>query len=249
LGKPQINLGSQNRSTNSRKSTFIFVPKHNKHPTSVIMSKYEQVQQVDDIEEPPVIVEMVKPTTTTNTTTTTNSMGEEAQQQERTMNEDWNQQAKCAGCVGATAGCMTGGFCWSLVCATACLYCAKQEGTAGGAAARACGSYAIKAQVMARDVDKQHHVVQTSKEAATTIWSAVQDINREHQIVEKTKDCLVSTARGVGKVISVVAKEISSSTPNANATTTTTNATTTSSSSTSTTSPSSDNNASEELDR
>jgi hypothetical protein len=67
---------------------------------------------------------------------------------------------------------------------------------------------------MARDVDKQHHVIKTSKEAATTIWSAVNDINLEHQIVEKTKDRVVSTAQGVGKVISVVAnnKEIPSST-------------------------------------
>jgi hypothetical protein len=216
LGKTQTLAHNK---TDPRNQKQIFVPKNNQHQTSVIMSsKYEQVHQVDDIEEPPVIVEMVKP------------MGEA--QQERNI-DDWNK-AKCAGCVGATAGCLTGGFWLSLVCATGCLYCAKQEGTAGGDVARACGSYAIKAQVMARDVDKQHHVVQTSKEAATTIWSAVKDINQEHQIVEKTKDCVVSTAQGVGKVISVVAKEISSST------------TTSSSSSSSSTTTSSNNNAFEE---
>jgi hypothetical protein len=133
------NLGYQKR---------IFVPKNNKHQTSIIMSKYEQVHQADDIEEPLVIVERVK------------HMGE-AQQQERNLG-DWNK-AKCAGCVGATARCLTGGFWLSLVCATGCLYCAKQEGTAGGDVARACGSYAIKAQVMAREVDKQHHVVKRAK--------------------------------------------------------------------------------------
>jgi hypothetical protein len=178
------------------------------------MSQYEQVKQADDIEEPPVIVSMVKP------------MGEA--QQERNSIDDWNkQEVKYAGCVGATAGCLAGGFCLSLACATGCIYCAKQEGTAGGAVARACGSYAIKAQVMAREINEQHHVVEHSKEAAKAVWNKTKDINREHQIVEKTKDCVVSavksgieftkehnlverTAQGVGKVISVVAKEVAS---------------------------------------
>jgi hypothetical protein len=175
-------------------------------------TKYEQVKQSDDIEEPPVIVEMVKP------------MGKA--QQERNIDDHWNK-VKCAGCVGATVGCLTGGVWLSLVCATGCLYCAKQEGTAGGDVARACGSYAIKAQVMAREINEQHHVVKTSKEVAKAVWKMTKDINREHQIVEKTKDCVVSvvksgieftkehnlverTAQGVGKVVSVVAKEIAS---------------------------------------
>jgi hypothetical protein len=175
------------------------------------MSKYEQVKQSEDIEDPTVIMEMVKP------------MGKA--QQERNI-DDWNK-AKCASCVGATAGCLTGGIWLALVCATGCLYCAKQEGTEGGDVARACGSYAIKAQVMAREISEQHHVVKTSKEVAEAVWNKTKDINQEHQIVEKTKDCVVSvvksgieftkehnlverTAQGVGNVVSVVAKEIAS---------------------------------------
>jgi hypothetical protein len=112
--------------TDPRNQKHSFVPKNNKHQTSVIMSEYEQVQQTDDIEKPPVIAERVKPI-----------LGEA--QEEREDIDDWNK-AKCVGCVGATAGCLTGGFWLSLaVCATGCLYCAKQqEGTAGdGAVARA----------------------------------------------------------------------------------------------------------------
>jgi hypothetical protein len=67
------------------------------------MSTYEQVQQTDDNDKPPVIVERVKP------------MGEA--EQERYI-DHWNK-AKRAGCVVATAGCLTGRFRLSLaVCAT-----------------------------------------------------------------------------------------------------------------------------------
>jgi hypothetical protein len=174
-------------------------------------SSYISVRQSDDLEDPPVIDEVVK------------SM-EVVHQENNQEEDDWNR-AKCAGVVGGVAGCLTGG-CWlSLVCATGCIYVAKREGTTGDIA-RAFGACGIKANVMAREVDEQHQVVDKSKKAAVAVWSKARDLNREHQIVEKTKDCVKSgvkagvefsrehklverTVKGVGKVFSVVAQEIS----------------------------------------
>ena len=184
--------------------------KHN--PTNMKQSTYAPVKQVDDIDDATVIVEVVKPMETVR------------QEKEQNEIDDWTR-AKCAGVVGAIAGCLTGGFTCSLICATGCIYAAKQEGTVGDIA-RACGSSAIKANVMAREVDNEHQVVDKSKQAAAAVWSKAKDLNREHKIVEKTKDCVVSgvkagvefsrehklvekTAQGIGKVVSVVAQEVS----------------------------------------
>jgi hypothetical protein len=174
-------------------------------------SSYIPVKQSDDLESPPVIDEVVEP------------MEVVVHQENNHEEDDWSQ-AKCAGVVGGVAGCLTGGFWLSLVCATGCIYAAKREGTAGDIA-RACGTCGIKANVMAREVDEQHQVVDKSKKAAVAVWSKAKDLNREHQIVEKTKDCVKSgvkagvkfsrehklverTAQGVGKVLSSVVQEI-----------------------------------------
>ena len=139
---------------------------------------YDPVKQSDDLEDPPVIVEVVKPM--------------EALHEENISGEDddWNR-AKCAGVVGGIAGCLTGGFWLSVICTTGCIYAAKQEGTAGDIA-RACGTCAIKTNVMAREVDEQHQVVDKCKIAAAAVWCKAKDLNQEHQIVEKTKECIKS---------------------------------------------------------
>lgn len=166
---------------------------------------YNPVEQSDDLDDPPVIVELVKPLNQNNSP----------------EEDDWNK-AKCAGVVGGLAGCFTGGFWLSVVCATGCIYAAKQEGTTSDIA-RACGTCAIKANVIAREVDEQYQVVDKSKAAAAIVWAKTKALNREHQLVEKTKDCIKSgvdytrehklverTAKGMGTVLSTVAKELAS---------------------------------------
>jgi hypothetical protein len=93
--------------------------------------------------------------------------------------------------------------------------------------AHACGNFGIKANVMARELDDKHHVVENSKQVADATWNKAKALNHEYQIVEKTKDCVKSgvkagveftkehrlverTYNGVGKVLSVVVQEIAS---------------------------------------
>lgn len=169
---------------------------------------YEQVQQVDTLEDTPVLVEAVPRL-------------EEVVSQHADHNE-----AKYAGCMGATAGCLTGGWCLALVCCTGCVYCAKQEGTMGDIA-RGCGSMGIQANVMARDIEEEHHVVDKSKRAAQVVWSSAKQANEDYQITARTKHCVAScvhtgiaftkehklverTTQGVGSVVSTVAKELAS---------------------------------------
>jgi hypothetical protein len=185
-------------------------------------TSYVPVKQIDDLEDPPVIVvnpllEMLHQ--------------EHAEQQAQAQEDDttWNQ-AKCAGCVGACAGCLTGG-CWlSLVCGTGCVYAVKQHDGTIGDLARACGNFGIKANVMGREMDDKHNVVDNTKQAAVATWNKAKELNQEYRIVEKTKECVKSgvkagveftkehrlverTYNGVGKVLSVVVQEISCSGP------------------------------------
>ena len=172
---------------------------------------YEQVQQVDTLEDTPVLVEAVP--------RIEDVVSDHADQNEST-------QAKYAGCMGATAGCLTGGWCLALVCCTGCVYCAKQEGTVGDIA-RGCGSMGIQANVMARDIEEEHHVVDKSKQAAQVVWASAKQANDDYQITSRTKECVTScvytgiafskehklverTTQGVGSVISTVAKELAS---------------------------------------
>jgi hypothetical protein len=183
-------------------------------------TSYVPVKQIDDLEDPPVIV--VNPLEVVHQ--------EHAEQQAQDL---WNQ-AKCAGCVGACAGCLTGGFWLSLVCGTGCVYAAKQHDGKIGDLARACGNFGIKANVMARELDDKHNVVDNTKQATATTWNKAKALNQEYQIVEKTKECVKlgvkagveftkehrlveRTYNGVGKVLSVVVQEISSDPDSASA--------------------------------
>jgi hypothetical protein len=176
-------------------------------------TSYVPVKQIDDPEDPPVIV--VNPLEVVHQ--------EHAEQQAQDV---WNQ-AKCAGCVGACAGCLTGGFWLSLACGTGCVYAAKQHDGTIGDLARACGNFGIKANVMARESDNKHNVVDNTKQAAVAAWNKAKTLNQEYQIVAKTKECVKSgvktgveftkehrlaerTYNGVGKVLSAVVQEIAS---------------------------------------
>jgi hypothetical protein len=177
-------------------------------------TSYVPVKQIDDVEDPPVIV--------------VNPLEEVMHQEhaEQQAQDVWNQ-AKCAGCVGACAGCLTGGFWLSLVCGTGCVYAVRQHNGTIGDLARACGDFGIKANVMARELDDKHNVVDNTKQAAAATWNKAKTLNQEYQIVEKTKECVKSgvktgveftkehrlverTYNGVGKVLSVVVQEIAS---------------------------------------
>jgi hypothetical protein len=96
-----------------------------------------------------------------------------------------------------------------------------------GDLAHACGDFGIKANVMARELDDKHNVVDNTKQAAAATWNKAKSLNQEYQIVEKTKECVKSgvktgveftkeqrlvkrTYNGVSKVLSVVVQEITS---------------------------------------
>jgi hypothetical protein len=179
-------------------------------------TSYVPVKQIDDLEDSVIVVNPLEVVV---------HQDQHAEQQEA-QEDAWNQ-AKCAGCVGACAGCVTGGLWLSLVCGTGCVYAAKQHDGTIGDLARACGNFGIKANVMARELDDKHNVVDNTKQAAVATWNKAKALNHEYQIVEKTKDCVKSgvkagveftkehrlverTYNGVGKVLSVVVQEISS---------------------------------------
>jgi hypothetical protein len=89
--------------------------------------------------------------------------------------EDWNDEATCAGVVGGAAGLVVGGVWLSLVCATGCMFVAKEERGRMGDAARACGTYACKVQtavqtkVMSRGRgDEPNSSIRTSTKTGTT---------------------------------------------------------------------------------
>jgi hypothetical protein len=96
-----------------------------------------------------------------------------------------------------------------------------------GDLARACGNFGIKANVMARELDDKHNVVDNTKQAAVAAWNKAKMLNQEYQIVEKTKDCVKLGVKagveftkelywcskqriykGVSKVLSLVVQEI-----------------------------------------
>jgi hypothetical protein len=180
---------------------------------------YVPVKQIDDLEDGVIVVNPLEVV-----------HQEHAEQQAQ---HTWNQ-AKCAGCVGACAGCLTGG-CWlSLVCGTGCVYAAKQHDGTIGDLARACGNFGIKANVMAREMDDKHNVVDNTKQAAAATWNKAKELNQEYRIVENTKECVKSgfkagveftkehrlaerTYNGVGKVLSIVVQEIASDPDSASA--------------------------------
>jgi hypothetical protein len=110
--------------------------------------------------------------------------------------EDWNDEATCAGVVGGAAGLVVGGVWLSLVCATGCMFVAKEERGRMGDAARACGTYACKVQtavqtkVMSRGRgDEPNSSTSTKtgttearpgqetvqKDAAGTVWMTISD--------------------------------------------------------------------------
>jgi hypothetical protein len=96
---------------------------------------YVPVKQIDDLEDPPVIV--VNPLEVVHQEHT-----------EQQAQDTWNQ-AKCAGCFGACAKCLTGG-CWlSLVCGTGGVYATKQHNGTIGDLAGAGGNFGIKANIIA----------------------------------------------------------------------------------------------------
>lgn len=173
---------------------------------------YEAVQQVEELDDAPILVEAIPP-----------------MEQVVSENNEHSEtdQVKCAGCMGATAGCLTGGWCIALVCCTGCIYCAKQEGVAGEVAL-GCGSMGISANVMVRDFVEEHNVAEKSKVAADVVWSKAKQTNEDYQIVSRTKSCVVTavrtgldftkehriverTAKGVGSIMSTVAKELAPS--------------------------------------
>jgi len=174
--------------------------------------EYAVVNQADDVDDAPVIVDVVQPLT---------DVADEK------IAEEWTR-AKWAGCVGATTGCLVlGGFVPAVICGTGCIYAAKQDGSTGDFA-RGCGKYAMQANVMAREIDERHQVVNNTKKAAIACWTKAKTVNDDYEIVTKTKGCVVSgvqagvaytrehnlverAANGVGNVISTVAREIASS--------------------------------------
>ena len=136
----------------------------------------------------------------------------------------WNV-TRCAGCMGATAGCFTQGFCVSVLLGVGCIYCASVNEGVGGDIARAFGSVGVQANVMIRDLDEEHHLWERSKELGGAAWQRTKQWNEEYRIVESTKNCLVTsvkaginfarehklverTTKEMGQVLSVVAKEV-----------------------------------------
>jgi len=148
--------------------------------------------------------------TFTNTTTVPNTF--------------WNVP-RCAGCIGATVGCMTQGICLSTICGIACMYCTQVEEGVIGDISRVCGSVGVKANIMMRDMNNEHQLLERSKQLIETTWIQTKQWNEEYRIVESTKNCIVSTTKvgiqftkehklvertvqGVRNVLSVVTKEV-----------------------------------------
>ncbi len=201
---------------------------------------YKQVQQQDDLEEDPVMVPRPPSFTVPTTTGTSGPSNNPKKQQIGIDNDDdddhvaaaaannpsscWNI-TRCAGFVGATAGCFTQGCCLSTLCAVGCIYCAEVEHGVPGDIARACGSMGIRANVMIRECNEEYHLVERSQELGAAAWTRTKEWNKEYRIMESTKNCLVSstkagmkftkdhqlierTTQGLKNVFSVVAKEI-----------------------------------------
>jgi hypothetical protein len=183
---------------------------------------YKEVHQQDDLEDSPVMVHRpVVEVVSGGDDDMNHNNGNDPSR----PSSCWNTP-RCAGCVGAMAGCFTMGPCLAVICATGCMYCAKtQHDNVGGDIARACGSMGVQANVMIRDLDDEHHVWERTQQAIASTWNRTKEWNDEYQISQKTKNCLVSTikagvefnkehklvehaAQGVGKVLSVVAKEV-----------------------------------------
>ena len=191
--------------------------------------RYNPVNQSDHddfLEDPPVIVEVINPIEV-------NVRDEGAAAD---VDHSWNQ-AECAGCVGAVTGCLTGGLCLSVLCASGCIYSAKQyeEGTVAGDLARSCGNFGIQANKMIRDVNDRHDLTGKSKVAASTAWNKTKQLNEDYQIVDRTTNCLKSGVKaGIGftkehklverttstakAIISTVAQEIGRSSINSSTT-------------------------------
>jgi hypothetical protein len=154
--------------------------------------RYNPVQQsegilYDDVEAPPTLTqEDVKPIEDL----VVDTVGSDIE------GEDWNDEATCAGVVGGAAGLVVGGVWLSLVCATGCMFVAKEERGRMGDAARACGAYACKVQtavqtkVMSRGrSDEPNSSTSTKtgttearpgqetvqKDAAGTVWMTISD--------------------------------------------------------------------------
>lgn len=202
------------------------------------MTSYKQVQQKDDWEDDgdsimgvllldPVdggtIVTPIK--SKKDTTTANDNITTPTGDHDPSSTSCWNV-TRCAGCVGATVGCLTSGFCLSTICGIGCMYyAAGDEKGVGRDMARACGSVGVQANVMIRDFGEEHHLLEHCQRVGVTVWNQTKQWNEEYHVVESTKNCLVSTAKagikftqehkiversikGVGNVLSVVAKEV-----------------------------------------
>lgn len=179
---------------------------------------YNQVHQHDDLDDAPIMVH--RPVVGVVTGDDDDSAIDSAR-----PSSCWNTN-RCAGCVGAVAGCFTMGPCVAVICATGCVYCARtQHENMGGDIARACGNMGVQANIMIRDLDDEHHLWERTRKTTSHVWKRTKEWNDEHQISQKTMNCLVSTvkagveftkehklvertAQGVGNVLSVVAKEV-----------------------------------------
>jgi len=191
---------------------------------------YKKVQQDDDLEDAPVLVatplELANEDHDNNNNSNNNN--EDGAPGTAPTTSCWNP-TRCAGCVGALAGCCASGLCVSLICATGCMYCAKTQDNIGGDMARAFGRAGVQANVMIRDLDEQHNLMEKAKQFRASSWNQAKQWNEDYQITQTTKNCVVSTiqggvayaqehelvertTRGVRTVLSVVAKEVTTRT-------------------------------------
>jgi len=91
-----------------------------------------------------------------------------------------------SGMTGAVLGFLLGGPILSALCGFGAAYVSQKDG-APGDAARAIGDIGISVKNKAAEVDKKHHIVERTSEAANGAWEGAKKYDQKYNVLEKSK--------------------------------------------------------------
>ena len=97
-------------------------------------------------------------------------------------------QAVAAGVGTGVLGMLVCGPIGAMVLGFSAAYAAEKQQGVVGDSARAMGDVALSAKAKATEIDNKYHVVQETIAAAGEAWEKAKELDREHKILQKAKD-------------------------------------------------------------